>query len=276
MRPSTEPVPAGHTIPRGDGQAEPGPVISFENVSKSWGSNQVLSSLNFDVRPGEKVSIIGPSGSGKTTILRILMTLESPTEGIVTVDGDVLWKVAPGEKPKETRQLRQTRRKIGMVFQQFNLFPHMTALENVIEAPIHVLGMGKAEARERAADLLSLVGLGKHMNHTPPQLSGGQQQRVAIARALAMRPKVMLFDEPTSALDPELIGEVLGVIRNLAHTTDMTMLMVTHEMRFAEEISDRVVMFDHGRAVESGPPEQIFKNPLEDRTRTFLRAVLQH
>ncbi|KHL04451.1 arginine ABC transporter ATP-binding protein [Sinomonas humi] len=250
-------------------------MIAFENVSKSWGSNHVLKSLNFDVQPGEKVSIIGPSGSGKTTILRILMTLESPSEGLVSVDGDVLWNVAPGEKPKETRQLRQTRRKIGMVFQQFNLFPHMTALENVVEAPIHVLGMEKAEARERAADLLNLVGLSKHMNHTPPQLSGGQQQRVAIARALAMRPKVMLFDEPTSALDPELIGEVLNVIRNLAQSTDMTMLMVTHEMRFAEEISDRVVMFDHGRAVESGAPEQIFKNPLEERTRTFLRAVLQ-
>ncbi|WP_269429487.1 ectoine/hydroxyectoine ABC transporter ATP-binding protein EhuA [Sinomonas humi] len=275
MRPSTEPVPLQTGALSESELAKPGPIIAFENVSKSWGSNHVLKSLNFDVQPGEKVSIIGPSGSGKTTILRILMTLESPSEGLVSVDGDVLWNVAPGEKPKETRQLRQTRRKIGMVFQQFNLFPHMTALENVVEAPIHVLGMEKAEARERAADLLNLVGLSKHMNHTPPQLSGGQQQRVAIARALAMRPKVMLFDEPTSALDPELIGEVLNVIRNLAQSTDMTMLMVTHEMRFAEEISDRVVMFDHGRAVESGAPEQIFKNPLEERTRTFLRAVLQ-
>ncbi|WP_369045658.1 ectoine/hydroxyectoine ABC transporter ATP-binding protein EhuA [Sinomonas sp. P10A9] len=271
MRPSIEPSPV-----RAGDALDPDPIIRFDNVSKSWGSNQVLKSLNFDVRPGEKVSIIGPSGSGKTTILRILMTLETPTEGTVTVDGDVLWSVADGEKARETRQLRQTRRKIGMVFQQFNLFPHMTSLENVMEAPVHVLRMDRKEARDRAADLLNLVGLGKHMSHTPPQLSGGQQQRMAIARALAMRPKVMLFDEPTSALDPELIGEVLNVIRNLAHSTDMTMLMVTHEMRFAEEISDRVVMFDHGRAVESGPPERIFKNPLEDRTRTFLRAVLQH
>ncbi|WP_256128113.1 MULTISPECIES: ectoine/hydroxyectoine ABC transporter ATP-binding protein EhuA [unclassified Arthrobacter] len=251
-------------------------IIRFQGVSKNWGSNHVLKALNFDVAAGEKVSIIGPSGSGKTTILRILMTLETPSEGLVTVDGDVLWSVNAGEKVRETRQLRETRRKIGMVFQQFNLFPHMTALENIIEAPVHVLGMNRAEAQERAADLLKLVGLAKHMNHTPPQMSGGQQQRVAIARALAMRPKVLLFDEPTSALDPELIGDVLNVIRNLAHTTDMTMLMVTHEMRFAEEISDRVVMFDNGGAVESGPPAQIFKNPQQERTRTFLRAVLQH
>jgi polar amino acid transport system ATP-binding protein len=271
MRPSTEPQPrtAGVVLP-------PEPLIRFENVSKNWGTNHVLKSLNFDVAPGEKVSIIGPSGSGKTTILRILMTLETPSEGRVTVDGDTLWDVTRGQKVRETRQLRETRKKIGMVFQQFNLFPHMTAMDNIMEAPVHVLGMAKAEARERAAELLNLVGLGKHMNHTPPQMSGGQQQRVAIARALAMRPKVLLFDEPTSALDPELIGEVLNVIRNLAHTTDMTMLMVTHEMRFAEEISDRVVMFDNGAAVESGPPAQIFKNPQQERTRSFLRAVLQH
>ncbi|WP_104130612.1 ectoine/hydroxyectoine ABC transporter ATP-binding protein EhuA [Cryobacterium sp. N21] len=253
-----------------------GPIVAFDNVSKNWGENQVLKALNFNVNPGEKVSIIGPSGSGKTTILRILMTLESPTDGQVHVDGDVLWNVKHGDKIRETKVMRATRRKIGMVFQGFNLFPHMTALENIIEAPVHVLGMNKAEARDRAAELLQLVGLGAHMNHTPPQLSGGQQQRVAIARALAMRPKVLLFDEPTSALDPELIGEVLNVIRNLANSTDMTMLMVTHEMRFAEEISDRVVMFDHGSAVESGPPEQIFKNPQEERTRAFLQAVLKH
>jgi polar amino acid transport system ATP-binding protein len=270
MRPSTE-TTSPPVLPASD----PGPIIGFQNVSKNWGSNEVLKSLNFEVAPGEKVSIIGPSGSGKTTILRILMTLETPSEGLVRVDGDVLWDVTRGQRVKETKQLRETRRKIGMVFQQFNLFPHMTAMENVIEAPVHVLGMNKKEAQERAAELLSLVGLGQHMNHTPPQMSGGQQQRVAIARALAMRPKVLLFDEPTSALDPELIGEVLNVIRNLAHSTDMTMLMVTHEMRFAEEISDRVVMFDNGAVVESGPPAQIFKDPQQERTRTFLRAVLQ-
>ena len=250
-------------------------MISFDGVSKSWGANQVLRSLNFEIAAGEKVSIIGPSGSGKTTILRILMTLETPDQGLVKVNGQTLWDVKSGTKPKETKEMRAARRNVGMVFQQFNLFPHMTALENVIEAPVHVLKMDKAEASARAVDLLELVGLSQHLSHKPPQLSGGQQQRVAIARALAMRPKVMLFDEPTSALDPELIGEVLNVIRELAHTTDMTMLMVTHEMRFAEEISDRVVMFDHGVVVEKGPPSEIFKNPTEERTRKFLRAVLE-
>lgn len=247
--------------------------ISFTKVSKAWGNNHVLRGLDFEVRAGEKVSIIGPSGSGKTTILRILMTLETPDVGVVTVGGDILWDAKEGVKNKETRQTQITRRKVGMVFQQFNLFPHMTVLENVIEAPIHVLGISKAEANERAVDLLELVGLKEHMKHIPPELSGGQQQRVAIARALAMRPRVMLFDEPTSSLDPELIGEVLGVIRRLATTTDMTMLMVTHEMRFAQEISDRVVMFDKGVVVEQGPPEEIFKNPQEDRTQRFLKAV---
>ena len=247
--------------------------ISFTNVSKAWGENHVLRGLDFDVRAGEKVSIIGPSGSGKTTILRILMTLETPDKGLVCVGGDTLWDAKPGVKNKETKQTIATRRKVGMVFQQFNLFPHMTVLENVIEAPIHVLGISKEDANERAVDLLELVGLKEHMKHTPPELSGGQQQRVAIARALAMRPRVMLFDEPTSALDPELIGEVLNVIRRLATTTDMTMLMVTHEMRFAQEISDRVVMFDKGVVVEQGPPEQIFKNPQQERTKQFLKVV---
>jgi polar amino acid transport system ATP-binding protein len=201
---------------------------------------------------------------------------ETPDQGVVTVDGSPLWHVPKGSRPgKETKQMRLTRRKIGMVFQQFNLFPHLTTIQNIMEAPVQVLGMSKAEARERATELLEMVGLGKHMDHKPPQLSGGQQQRVAIARAMAMRPKVLLFDEPTSALDPELIGDVLDVIRDLAHSTDMTMLMVTHEMRFAEEISDRVVMFDHGYAVEQGPPGKIFRDPENERTRQFLRAVLE-
>jgi len=250
-------------------------MIAFVDVSKSWGDNQVLRSLNFDVAPGEKVSIIGPSGSGKTTILRILMTLETPDDGVVTIEGEPLWDARDGAKPKETKQMRATRRKVGMVFQSFNLFPHMTAVQNVMEAPVQVLGMSKDEARTRATDLMELVGLSKHLDHKPPQLSGGQQQRVAIARALAMRPKILLFDEPTSALDPELIGEVLAVIRDLAHSADMTMLMVTHEMRFAEEISDRVVMFDSGTAVEQGPPHKIFKDPDHERTKLFLRAVLE-
>ncbi|HET7387053.1 MAG TPA: ectoine/hydroxyectoine ABC transporter ATP-binding protein EhuA [Nocardioidaceae bacterium] len=250
-------------------------MISFANVSKSWGDNHVLRSLDFEIGAGEKVCIIGPSGSGKTTILRILMTLESPDEGLVTVAGGTLWDVKAGHKPRETKQMKATRRNVGMVFQQFNLFPHMTAVENVVEAPVRVLKLSKQEARERAVELLGMVGLQEHLQHKPAQLSGGQQQRVAIARAMAMRPKVMLFDEPTSALDPELIGEVLEVIRELAHSTDMTMLMVTHEMRFAEEISDRVVMFDQGVVVERGTPAEIFKHPTEERTRRFLRAVLE-
>jgi polar amino acid transport system ATP-binding protein len=249
-------------------------MISFRGVSKSWGQNHVLRSLDFQVNAGEKVCIIGPSGSGKTTILRILMTLESPDEGAVVVNGGCLWNVPPGGKPRETKEMKATRRNVGMVFQSFNLFPHMTALDNVMEAPVRVLGLSKTDARDRAVELLSMVGLSEHLNHKPGQLSGGQQQRVAIARAMAMRPKVMLFDEPTSALDPELIGEVLEVIRELATGTDMTMLMVTHEMRFAEEISDRVVMFDKGVVVEKGPPQQIFHDPKEERTRKFLRAVL--
>ena len=249
-------------------------MITFQNVSKTWGQNEVLKALSFNIVAGEKVSIIGPSGSGKTTILRILMTLETPDQGLVKVNGETLWEVQPGSKPKETKQMRAARRHVGMVFQQFNLFPHMTAVENVIEAPVKVLKMDKDEARARAVDLLEMVGLSKHLDHKPPKLSGGQQQRVAIARALAMRPKIMLFDEPTSALDPELIGEVLNVIRELAHSTDMTMLMVTHEMRFAEEISDEVVMFDQGSVVERGAPHEIFTNPKEERTRKFLSAVL--
>lgn len=250
-------------------------AISFANVSKSWGENHVLRGLDFDVAPGEKVTIIGPSGSGKTTILRVLMTLETPDVGLVTVGGDVLWDLQRGQKVKETKQTIETRKKVGMVFQQFNLFPHMTVLENVIEAPIHVKRMSKADATERAVELLELVGLKDHMRHIPPQLSGGQQQRAAIARALAMQPEVMLLDEPTSALDPELVGEVQNVIRRLAKTTNMTMLMVTHEMRFAREISDRVVMFDKGQVVEQGPPQQIFENPQSERTQRFLEAVTQ-
>jgi polar amino acid transport system ATP-binding protein len=185
----------------------------------------------------------------------------------------ILWDATGGKKVTETKETRATRKRLGMVFQHFNLFPHMTAIENVVEAPIHVLGLSKEEAYERGDELLDLVGLQDHMKHLPAQLSGGQQQRVAIARALAMRPKVMLFDEPTSALDPELIGEVLSVIRRLATTTSMTMLMVTHEMRFAREISDRVVMFDQGQVVEQGKPEQIFGNPTQERTKKFLEIV---
>ncbi len=251
------------------------PMVRFERVSKNWGDNEVLRELDFTVTEGEKISIIGPSGSGKTTILRVLMTLEFPTAGRVLVEGDELWNTSGARKrPRETKRMRQIRSRIGMVFQQFNLFPHMTALENVMEAPVHVLGKDKAAARREAQDLLALVGLAEHSGKKPPQLSGGQQQRVAIARAMATKPDIMLFDEPTSALDPELVGEVLKVIRNLAEDSTMTMLMVTHEMNFAREISDRVVMFDGGVAVESAPPGQFFDSPQHERTKRFLSTVL--
>lgn len=254
------------------------PIVRFEKVTKAFGDLTVLRELDFEVGPAEKVTIVGPSGSGKTTILRVLMTLEKPNAGVIYVEGEPLWHKEVGGKLVEAdeKHLRKVRGKIGMVFQHFNLFPHMTALRNVTEAPIHVLKMPKGDAEERAVELLNKVGLGDKLNHYPSQLSGGQKQRVAIARALAMRPKVMLFDEVTSALDPELVGEVLNVIRELALEGEMAMLLVTHEMGFAREVSDRVVFFDKGRVVEQGPPAEIFDNPQNERTRAFFSAVLKH
>jgi polar amino acid transport system ATP-binding protein len=254
------------------------PIIKFDKVVKRFDAFTVINELDFQVQPGEKVTIIGPSGSGKSTVLRILMTLEPISGGVVYVDGDTLWheKGADGQlKPASEAHLRKMREKMGMVFQQFNLFPHMTVRRNLTEAPVQVLGVPKAEARERADDLLEMVGLTEHADKYPHQLSGGQQQRVGIARALAMRPKIMLFDEPTSALDPELVGEVLGVIRRLAEEHDLTMLLVTHEMNFARQISDRVCFFDHGKVLEEGKPEDLFTAPRQERTREFLKAVLE-
>ena len=253
-------------------------IVRFRGVDKRFGEHHVLRELDLDVGAGEKVSIIGPSGSGKTTILRMLMTLERPDKGAIDVNGKPLWQMDRGGKRvvADERHLRAARREIGMVFQQFNLFPHMSVLRNVVEAPIHVLGMGKEEANARARDLLGMVGLEDHVDKRPAQLSGGQQQRVAIARACALRPKVMLFDEVTSALDPELVGEVLGVVRELAEYTDMTMLLVTHEMRFAADISDRVLMFDQGAIIEEGPPTVVLQAPQHERTKRFLKAVLEH
>jgi polar amino acid transport system ATP-binding protein len=253
-----------------------GANVRFQQVTKRFGDLVVLDELDMDVAPGEKVVIIGPSGSGKTTILRVLMTLERPEGGTVEVGGEQLYHEERngGLVPASDKHIRQVRRKISMVFQHFNLFPHMTALDNVAFAPRKVLGLSKDEANERASNLLNVVGLGDKVGEHPSRLSGGQKQRVAIARALAMEPEVMLFDEVTSALDPELVGEVLGVLRDLAENTSMTMLLVTHEMGFAREIGDRVLMFDAGRVVEQGPPEQIFSDPQEQRTRDFLHAVL--
>ncbi len=252
------------------------PIIRFDKVIKRYGSLVVINELDFAVAPGEKVTIIGPSGSGKSTVLRILMTLERIQGGVITVDGQPLWHEEKNGalQPASEAHLRKMRRSLGMVFQQFNLFPHMTALRNVAEAPCQVLGLSKQEARERGEELLTMVGLADHMQKFPHQLSGGQQQRVGIARALAMRPRIMLFDEPTSALDPELVGEVLTVIRRLAEEHDLTMLLVTHEMRFAREVSDRVCFFDRGRMCEEGRPDDLFTRPREQRTRDFLKAVL--
>ncbi|MCK0198762.1 ectoine/hydroxyectoine ABC transporter ATP-binding protein EhuA [Ancylobacter sp. 6x-1] len=256
-------------------QTAPAPIIAFDRVTKRFGALTVLDDFNFTVAPGEKVTLIGPSGSGKSTVLRILMTLEPFQEGTLTLAG-MSYQQPNGTGPFKAgeRHLRQIRSHVGMVFQSFNLFPHMSVMRNVVEAPVRVLGLSRAEAECRAVDLLALVGLADKKDHFPAQLSGGQQQRVAIARALAMRPRVLLFDEPTSALDPQLVGEVLSVIRSLAHEHDLTMLLVTHEMRFAREVSDRVCFFDKGRICEQGAPDQIFTNPQQPRTREFLASVL--
>jgi polar amino acid transport system ATP-binding protein len=253
------------------------PMVRFEGVTKRYGSLTVLDDLNLEIGRGEKVAIIGPSGSGKTTVLRMLMTLERIDGGVIWVDGEPMTHMQKngGMVPAEPKHLRRVRSKIGMVFQHFNLFPHMTALANCTEAPVTVLGLRKREAEERAAELLSMVGLGDKKNHYPAQLSGGQQQRVAIARALAMRPKVMLFDEVTSALDPELCGEVLQVIRKLGSEHDLTMLMVTHQMGFAKEFADRVCFFYQGKIAEQGVPRELFTAPKNERTQQFLRAVLE-
>ncbi|MFE0514094.1 ectoine/hydroxyectoine ABC transporter ATP-binding protein EhuA [Streptomyces sp. NPDC058964] len=245
----------------------PTELIRLEGVTKRFGSNTVLDRLDFSVESGKHVTLIGPSGSGKTTILRLLMTLTKPDEGTITVDGQQLF-------PAPEKEVREVRKKIGMVFQQFNLFPNMSVLRNITEAPVTVLGMARDEAEARARELLDLVGLADKCDARPTRLSGGQQQRVAIARALAMRPRVLLLDEVTSALDPELVVGVLDLLRDIARTTDITMLCVTHEMNFARDISDQVLMFDSGRIVEAGPPERIFSDPEQERTREFLSAVL--
>ncbi|TPK72501.1 ectoine/hydroxyectoine ABC transporter ATP-binding protein EhuA [Mesorhizobium sp. B2-4-15] len=253
------------------------PMVRFDNVSKRYGALTVLNGLNLEIARGEKVSVIGPSGSGKTTVLRMLMTLETINDGVIWVEGEPLTHMQQGGTlvPANLAHIRRIRAKIGMVFQSFNLFPHMTAMANCIEAPITVLGMKRADAEARAAELLDMVGLSQKKDHYPSQLSGGQQQRVAIARALAMRPKIMLFDEVTSALDPELVGEVLQVIRQIGREHDLTMLMVTHQMGFAKEFSDRVCFFYQGKICEQGPPGELFGAPKNERTRQFLHAVLE-
>jgi polar amino acid transport system ATP-binding protein len=252
------------------------PMVRYRNVTKSFGNLEVLRGINLDVAPREKVTIIGPSGSGKTTLIRLLMTLEKPTSGTIEVNGQLLWHKKRNGKLVEAdeKHLHKVRGDIGMVFQQFNLFPHMTVLRNCTEAPIKVLGLSEEEAVERAVSMLEKVGLGDKLDAYPSQLSGGQKQRVAIARAVVMRPKVMLFDEVTSALDPELVGEVLNVIKELAEEENMAMLLVTHEMDFAREVSDRVLFTDEGRIIEQGTPDAIFENPMSPRLQSFLSRIL--
>ncbi len=250
-------------------------MVDARNVRKSYGSNQVLNGITLSVEKGEVLCIIGPSGSGKSTFLRCLNHLESIDGGRIYVNDELMGYRQTGNvlhelKPQDIAQQRQS---IGMVFQRFNLFPHMTALENVIEAPIGVAGIDAEEAKKQGLELLAQVGLQDKAEHYPSQLSGGQQQRVAIARALAMKPKLMLFDEPTSALDPELVGDVLDVMKSLAKA-GMTMIVVTHEMGFAREVADKVVFIDKGVIVEKGKPKQVLDNPQEARTKAFLNKVL--
>ncbi|WP_119273580.1 ectoine/hydroxyectoine ABC transporter ATP-binding protein EhuA [Taklimakanibacter deserti] len=253
------------------------PIVKLTDVHKSFGPLTVLDGLNMEVAQGEKVALIGPSGSGKSTVLRTIMTLERINGGEIEIDGEPLWHMKKGDRlvPANEAHLRKMRSKVGMVFQQFNLFPHWTVLKNVMNPVCSVLGLPAKEAKARAEELLALVGLKDKHHEYPGRLSGGQQQRVAIARALALRPRIMLFDEVTSALDPELVGEVLNVLRMLAHEHDLTMIMVTHQMGFAREIADRVLFFENGRIAEAGKPEKVFTRPDSERTRAFLNAVLQ-
>jgi polar amino acid transport system ATP-binding protein len=251
-------------------------MVKAESVHKRYGRLEVLKGVSLEVAPGAVVCIIGPSGSGKSTFLRCVNHLEKIDAGRLWVDGRLVGYRQAGDKLYELRdsEICRDRAEIGMVFQSFNLFGHMTALENVIEAPIRVKRVPKRDAVPQGRELLARVGLADKLDNYPSQLSGGQQQRVAIARALAMKPKLMLFDEPTSALDPELVGEVLDVMKSLAFDFSTTMLVVTHEMGFAREAADRVLMMDDGRIIEEGTPEHFFREPNEDRTRQFLSAIL--
>jgi polar amino acid transport system ATP-binding protein len=240
-------------------------MIRVRNLSKSFGTHRVLDDVSLEIAKGEVVCIIGASGSGKSTLLRCMNGLESYDTGALEIDGRLI--------RKDDSRIYELRQQVGMVFQRFNLFPHRTALENVMEGPVYVKGVPAEQARSDASGLLQKVGLGDKLDAYPAKLSGGQQQRVAIARSLAMKPKVMLFDEPTSALDPELVGDVLAVMQQLADE-GMTMAVVTHEMGFANEVADRVLFLDAGRILEQGPPAEILKNPRNERTRDFLRRVI--
>ncbi|MGX5714781.1 amino acid ABC transporter ATP-binding protein [Arthrobacter sp. MAHUQ-56] len=251
------------------------PLVKIEGLHKYYGHHHVLRGIDMTVKQGEVSVVIGPSGSGKSTMLRCVNLLESISAGRISVGGQLIgYREVNGRlHDLKTKEIAAQRREIGMVFQRFNLFPHKTALQNVMEAPVHVKGQSKAEAQKRALELLDRVGLGDRAGHYPSQLSGGQQQRVAIARALAMEPELMLFDEPTSALDPELVGDVLNVMKDLAKS-GMTMIVVTHEIGFAREVGDTLTFMDGGVVVESGDPREIIANPQHARTKEFLGRVL--
>ncbi|MDF2421318.1 amino acid ABC transporter ATP-binding protein [Trueperella pyogenes] len=250
-------------------------MVDVRDVHKFFGDLHVLRGVSFEVPRGSVTTILGPSGSGKSTILRCINVLETIQAGSIRVDGQLMGYREAGGKLHELteKQVAAQRSRIGMVFQRFNLFPHMTALENIMEAPVQVKGVSKEAAKERAEELLTQVGLADRAGHYPAELSGGQQQRVAIARALAMDPDLMLFDEPTSALDPELVGEVLAVMKSLA-AAGMTMVVVTHELGFAREVSDQVILMDEGQIVEAGCPSDVFDSPKHPRTKEFLAKVL--
>lgn len=252
------------------------PIVRYRNIRKSYGDLEVIKGIDLDIFPAEKIAVIGPSGSGKTTLGRMLMTLEEPSSGTIEVDGELLWhkKVNGKLVCADEKHLHKIRGKIGMVFQHFNLFPHMTILRNVTEAPVRVKGMSRKEAEKIGMEMLDKVGLIDKKDNYPSQLSGGQKQRVAIARALVMDPKVMVFDEVTSALDPELVGEVLNVIKEIAREGKMAMMLITHEMDFAREVADRVIFTADGRIVEEGPPEQIFEHPKSERLQNFLSRFM--
>ena len=269
-----DPTSPSAALPSPSADGPRGGLVEIRGVHKSFGDLEVLRGIDLTIAPGEVTAILGPSGSGKSTLLRSINHLEPVTSGLISVDGEVIGYRRDGDLLHELREpevLRQ-RTAIGMVFQSFNLFAHMTALENITEAPRRALDVKRAEAEAHARELLALVGLSEKAGAYPRQLSGGQQQRVAIARALALRPKVLLFDEPTSALDPELVDEVLAVIRSLA-SAGTTLVIVTHEISFARDVADTVVFMDQGRIVEQGPPAQVIDSPTHERTRSFLQRV---
>jgi len=249
-------------------------MIELDNLCKSFGRDEVLKDICLSIDKGQVLGIIGPSGSGKSTLLRCINNLEFPTSGTIRINGELAYRDESGKGFSET-EISATRSKVGMVFQHFNLFPHMTVLQNVYAGPIHVLGLNEKEFRAEAIVLLESVGLAEKRDQYPEQLSGGQQQRVGIARALAMKPDVILFDEVTSALDPELVGEVLAVLRKLSEA-GMTMLIVTHEMGFVRQVADRVIFMDEGRIVEENNPAEFFDNPQNERTKLFLSSILSH